>query len=456
MPFARCQDLPYVHNGRGNQRLRELLEAARTRVVRAAVIGTSMWTCPSGNGVVSFPTLCHAFNRVYGGTPETPFMAHGSYGASTPPGQYCMRGAYAAPKGSASDLAASFYPPNTDVTATDMLSEATTQGAQHLLQHDALSVHPGSSANGARCFNTATGTIVCRNLVEGFPGSATGIRWRHMTTNTIAAGYFAGHTQRNIFTATDATLDTTNSGGGRIYKILQSPTLGLSGDRYMECAAYGPNASGAKLRSLLQSFKDTSFNAGFALDTHSFGGARLANWWDSNEGTYYGNCGPVLKALNYEMVFIFMGANEALSMDSDQWFVSLNNFITWWRTNVTSLDNVHLSPWGQRLQADAYASLLFDGSGFKVSDVDVAVPTSNTIPTRVLFNSARRLFAVNTGTGRAILDIPSSGLGKIPLESGQALTIVHPQGNIMSGYADVLCPGNPSNVRLIEDTSVSG
>ena len=157
------------------QVFRNLWQTAQAHTIRIAVLGDSQETSPNSHGFQYIPALNYEMWKRFGNSPETPVVGCFYYGG-TPPANWLLAGACAAPGPTATRLGSTQILPNARPRAFSTLNSATNitggnRGQLTMLQHDASGVDPGAGIpTNVSYFNTA-GAVKARIFAATNPAS---------------------------------------------------------------------------------------------------------------------------------------------------------------------------------------------------------------------------------------------------------------------------------------------
>lgn len=301
----------------------DLFQRARCQTVTGLIMGDSQETSPGGAGAIYIPRLQFEFWDRYGNAPQTPLAPMAaSYGTAPVYADWLLRVANASPGMTASRIATSFLPPGASAGATSMTNGNNVNNNQWygqlvLLQNNAADTHPAAALSGT----TSYFQLGNQTYVEVFAAtnSTSGeLRIQASYSPTPAPNYYTPVLATFV---TNMGLEDPNPG----VRSQRVGPLPFSPQGFLQVAISGTDPS--KLTDVIGArFVNLANPRGWCFTSFSAGGYSI-----EDALTRHADSGPVLGALNPDVLFISFGANDSgRSVTADQfqaWLFQLISFV---------------------------------------------------------------------------------------------------------------------------------
>lgn len=327
-PQALAQDFMQVPNlyTRSPEVFRALFEGARSSTVTGIIMGDSQETCPGGAGAIYIPRFQFEFWDRYGNAPQTPLAPMAaSYGTSPVYADWLLRVANASPGMTGSRLQGSALPPGISAGATSTLNGSNVNNNQWyaqlvMLQQNAADVHPATNLRGGTYFHLSPQVYV--DVFAATNLSSGELRVDASFSPTSAPSYFVP-TVATFF---------TSMGLQDPLPAIRSQRLGplpFGPSGYLQIAISGTDSS--KLTDVIGArFVNTARPEGWTFTSLSAGGYAV-----DDALTRHGDSGPVLAALNPDVLLISFGANDCgRGVTADQFQAGISLLIEFVRSST--------------------------------------------------------------------------------------------------------------------------
>lgn len=281
---------------------RGLFSRGHCGTVRGILLGDSQETCPYGLGAVYFPRLNYELFVRYGNTPETPLMGPTAHtGGGVPWAQWLLRNANPVPGVTASRLPPSALPPllgagKSTLANGSNINANQTFGAIYMLQHRADNVDPGTLLPGSQDF-FERGDAVFMDIYGVTTRDGGDIVARVTPASTSTPSYF----EPTVVTLTLGMGPESDADKVRRHRIGPFAFGGLD---YMQVELSGSHAH--KFTEILGArFVSGADNRGWAITSFAAGGYQTQHYIQ-----FHAESGPVLAALEPDVMFLAFGAND--------------------------------------------------------------------------------------------------------------------------------------------------
>ncbi len=293
VPYLWAQDL---------SRFAALFEAARTQTVRIALIGDSQETTPSGAGAVYVPQLNYQAFQYYGNVPETMVGGCSYYGASDVPSEWLLAGANDLPAPITTRLAPDQLLPGITAASHRSLS-GSLRGQLTMLLPNATGLVAGAGIPTDVQYFPTDGTVTARVFAATHADSGE-IYYRVKPTNASMPDYGAAVTAEGLLPL------GLQSSVPLAVKSGLTPPLDLAGKRYLQIELAGD--SGDKLTDILGiQYLNQTHPQGMVFHRLAAGGYTAARFLES-----HANAGAFFSAMDFDAVFLHLGANDADRLDT--------------------------------------------------------------------------------------------------------------------------------------------
>ncbi len=297
-------DVPYITT-QSPDVFRDVFARARCGTVRILILGDSQETSPAGAGAVYIPRVKYEFWSRIGNTPESAWMQlRISTGSGAPYADFVWRGGHILQGVTESRLPASAFPPGhvgakTSTTNGSNINANQVYGNLLLLQHDCANVHPGTNMRGLHSFVDSAARIGLDVMAASNPSSGE-VRVRVTPSPTSGTGFFF---------PTTAVFDTSMGLERPEVEIVTQRVgpLPMGAGQYMQVELSGTDP--AKFTDLVSArYVNMDDPRGFGITSLSLGGYKALDI-----EYYHADCGPVLRAMEPDLVMLCYGANDASS-----------------------------------------------------------------------------------------------------------------------------------------------
>lgn len=325
---------------------RSLFARANCSTVRVLMFGDSQETAPGGQGAVYVPRFNYELWRAYGNTPETPLTSMFSYsGPGLPWGDWLLGTGIANPGLGLSRLPPTAFAPNMSGATSCVPDGANVNNNQWFgqlitVEHDGHVVNPAAAIpTGNEYFNRGQSCHI--DVIAATNPSSGEVLVRVCPTMDGASNFYA---------PTRATLVSTmglESPGPTQFRSQRIGPLPFAGNAYMQVELSGTRAD--KLTDLVAARLVSDVDRhGMVVSSIAQGGYRATSIFEN-----HANCGPLLRAIDADLVIMTYGANDCNYRTPEQYKSDLTNLIAFVRANtrpdfpiilVADLYRVGLSP----------------------------------------------------------------------------------------------------------------
>jgi lysophospholipase L1-like esterase len=301
-PFLPFHDVPVVSaHADSVLTFRQIFSRGHCETIRAIVLGDSQETCPLGLGVVYIPRLNYELFLRYGNVPETPLAGPQAHNGGAPWADWVLRNSNAGPGVTSSRLSTATLPPlllagKSSTTNGDNVNGDQWYGGLYVLQHSSAHIDPAAAIDHSRRYfkrgegvymdvfaatNPSSGEITARVT----PNTNSSPSYYQPTVSTIAVNMGL---QQSVFEI----------------KRQRIGPLPFNGRDYMQVELSG--SDDAKFTDILGArYVSIVDDRGWAITSFAAGGYRASYILSS-----HGGCGPVLAALEPDVVFLAFGVND--------------------------------------------------------------------------------------------------------------------------------------------------
>lgn len=318
--FWEC---PYTY-AKNPTAFQAVLNRARTETVRVLDLGDSQETSPAGQGYVYVPRFNYGLFLRFGYCPETPIqLVNFNSQIATPftdaASDWLNVVAQNMPLPQSGNTPSGWLPPH--IIAAKYGTPAVNAGNLVMLDQDASSVHSGCNLTGTAFFDISHG-VELEVFATTQPVSGD-VRWFAKPTTNGVPNYNSPVTQTG-------TLGLSLSSPALSVVSGTTGPLNFGGLTHMQVDLYGTDDSnptqiiGSRYRALGKQH-------GMVMSSFSAGGYRVTNFLNNHN-----QCGDVLRAMGFDIVFVSYGANESGIFTPEEHKSTLLSLISWYRTNVST------------------------------------------------------------------------------------------------------------------------